>query len=78
MIHNLPFLVIDDNTAYFIESRFCFSNLPYILGIRKIWDEFGVTYLDLKFIWNVDKSAQKTQNVGIAPHSCVHEEYPVE
>jgi hypothetical protein len=31
-----PFLVIDDNTTHCIQEKFCFSNLPHTLGIRRI------------------------------------------
>jgi hypothetical protein len=29
-------LVIDDNTTHYIQEKFCFSNLPHTLGIRRI------------------------------------------
>jgi hypothetical protein len=29
-------LVIDDNTTHCIQEKFCFSNLPHTLGIRRI------------------------------------------
>jgi hypothetical protein len=68
-----PFLVIDDNTTHCIQEKFCFSNLPHILGIRRILE---MSFIRLILIWSsvreIDKS-NKTQNVGIAPPMCVHD-----
>jgi hypothetical protein len=52
-----PFLVIDDSTTYFIQEKFWFSNLPHILGIRRILE---MSFIRLILIWSsvreIDKS----------------------
>jgi hypothetical protein len=53
-----PFLVIDDNTTHYIQEKFCFSNLPHTLGIRRIL-EMG--FIRLILIWSFVREIDKSQ-----------------
>jgi hypothetical protein len=43
------FLVIEDNTTHYIQEKFCFSNLPHTLGIRRILE---MSFIRLILIWS--------------------------
>jgi hypothetical protein len=66
-----PFLVIDDNTTYFIQERFWFSNLPHTSGIRRILE---MSFKRLILIWSsiqeIDKSQQNSECRNSSPYMC--------
>jgi hypothetical protein len=53
-----PFLVIDDNTTHYIQEKFCFSNLPHTLGIRRILE---MSFMRLILIWSSIREIDKSQ-----------------
>ena len=53
-----PFLVIDDNTTHCIQEKFCFSNLPHTLGIRRILEMSFIRHI---LIWSSVREIDKSQ-----------------
>jgi hypothetical protein len=53
-----PFLVIVDNTTHYIQEKFCFSNFPHTLGIRR---NLEMSFIRLILIWSSVREMDKSQ-----------------